>query len=253
MATPMSDLEAQLDSLRADAEFVRLASQLRPRIGGIIQWQAQGEETELAKRFMKANSSTPEAVYSSLLVRLVACFEKYLRNTFAVIVNRKSEKARNYDELAETIGSRNQILTGRLLASQDNPRDHLTFDVEEVIANLASCKKGSAEFRLNPLAFSATLVGVAPLAVERAFENVGVKEWWDKLGADPKMIALLGTKGAHATGKQSKERLKELSRWRNHLAHGGDGEIVISESQLADSISFIASFSAALEKVVKTH
>jgi hypothetical protein len=253
MATPLSDLEAQLDSLHADTEFIRLASQLRPRIGGIIQWQAQGEGTELAKRFIRANTSTPEGVYSSLLVRLVACFEKYLRNTIAMIVDRKSEKAGSYDEVAETIGSRNQVLTGRLLASQDNPRDYLTFDVEEVIANLASCKKGSAKFRLNPLAFSATLVGVTPQAVEKAFENLGIKEWWDKLGADPRIIALLGTKGAHATGKQSKERLKDLSRWRNHLAHGGDGEMIISESQLSDSINFIAAFSAALENVVKSH
>ena len=253
MATPLGDLQAQLDLLRADTEFVRLASQLRPRIGGIIQWQAHGEETELARRFMKANSGTPEGVYSSLLIRLVACFEKYLRNTIAAIVKRKSEKAGCYDDVATTIGSRNQILTGRLLASQDDPRDYLTFNVEEAIANLASCRKGSQKFQLNPLAFSATLIGVTPKAVEKALENVGIKEWWDKVGADPKIIALLGTKGVHATGKQSQERLKELSRWRNHLAHGGDGEMLISESQLSESIDFISAFSAALENVTNAH
>jgi hypothetical protein len=44
--------------------------------------------------------------------------------------------------------------------------------------------------------------------------------------------------------------LKELSRLRNHLAHGGDGTPLISEADLRDAITFITAFSKALEDLV---
>ena len=40
---------------------------------------------------------------------------------------------------------------------------------------------------------------------------------------------------------------QELSRWRNQLAHGGDAEISISETQLGEAIEFIGAFSVALD------
>jgi hypothetical protein len=104
---------------------------------------------------------------------------------------------------------------------------------------------------LNVSAFSATLASVSPAAIERALENVDVSNWWDKIGASPKIVALLGTKGNHATGIRAKERLKELTRWRNHVAHGGEGQIVISDSQLGDAVDFVAAFGKALDAVVQ--
>jgi hypothetical protein len=44
--------------------------------------------------------------------------------------------------------------------------------------------------------------------------------------------------------------LSELSRLRNHLAHGGDGAPLISETDLRDAIAFITAFSKALEDFV---
>jgi len=253
MPSPLNDLQAEIDALVADMDFVRLASQLRPRLGSVVQWQAQGEETDLARRFMSARSSSPEGVYGSLLVRVVACFERYLRNSVADVVVRRAAAAADYDELAETLGRRNLVLTGRLLATLDSPRDYLELNVEELVENLASCRRGNATFRLNPLAFSAAIIGVNPSLLEKALDNLDITEWWDKIGASQKVAALLGTKGSRATGEQAKERLKELARWRNHLAHGGDGELQISDSDLRQAIEFIAAFSGALDAIVYQH
>lgn len=49
MPTPLQELQTQIEALKADVDFVRLASQLRLRVGKVLQWQAQGEETELAR------------------------------------------------------------------------------------------------------------------------------------------------------------------------------------------------------------
>lgn len=250
MPSPLDDLTAQVDGLRADLDFVRLASQLRPRLGSVVQWQAQGEETDLARRFMSARLSTPEGLYGSLFLRLVASFERYLRSTVAEIVIRRAAAAADYGDLADTLGNRNLVLTGRLLAGIDNPRDYLKVNTEELVENLASCKKGNTSFRLNPLAFSATVVGVSPTVVEKVLEHFDISGCWDKIGAGQGIAKLLGTKGARATGDQARERLKELARWRNHLAHGGDGDLVISESDLGQAIDFIRALSNALDGVV---
>lgn len=179
MPTAISEFEAQVDAVRADLEFVKLAAQLRPRIGSILIWNAKGDGTDIAKQFIKARS-LPEGVYASLLVRLVATLERYLRNMIAEAVHRRAAKAKSYDEVASTLGSRNLVLTGRLLASLDQPKDYLTLNIEELVENLASCKKGSSAFKLNLLAFSAAMVGVTPTAIEKAMDTVDVSKWLDR-------------------------------------------------------------------------
>ncbi len=126
-------------------------------------------------------------------------------------------------------------------------------DVEVLIANLASCKRGSGCFRLNAQAFAATVAGVGPAAIERALESIDVTRWWDGVGGSAALARLLGTKGARATGDQARERLKELWRWRNHLAHGGDEEIALSESRLIEAIDFVECFGDALAGTVGKH
>jgi hypothetical protein len=51
MRSPLDELEAQIEAIHADMDFVKLASQLRPRLGSILIWDAHGEGTEIAKKF----------------------------------------------------------------------------------------------------------------------------------------------------------------------------------------------------------
>ena len=251
MAIALDELNARIAELRADLTFVALAAQLRPRIGDVVHWQAVGEVLDLVKQFMNAKSSRPEGVYGPLLVRLLAAFERYLRLLIVQSVERRASGASTFDELSETLSKRNLILTGRVLAAIDAPRDHLTLDIEALISNLASCKRGSGSFRLNTQAFSATVTGASPAVIEKALQYVDVSDWWDGVGANAALAKHLQTKGARATGDRAHERLKELWRWRNHLAHGGDEEIALTESQIREAIDFVDSFSAALDKVVE--
>lgn len=251
MSKPLQELQTEIEALKADVEFVRLASQLRPRVGKVLQWQAQGEETNLAKRFIESRPSGVEAIYGPLLVRLLATLERYMRNTIGHVIEHRVASAPDYESLEGALGQRNLVLTGRLLSTLDAPRDYLKLDVEELVRNLASCKRGSREFKLNAVAFSSALGGVSPTFLEKAFDNLDIRGWWDRIGANGDVMKLLGTKGARATGDQAKERLTELAKWRNQIAHGGDGEILISESQISDAISFVGAFSTAFDAIVR--
>jgi hypothetical protein len=200
---------------------------------------------------MDAKTSRPEGVYGPLLVRLLASFERYVRMLVVQSVEERVLGFKSFEDIPESLINRNLILTGRILAAVGAPRDHLTFDIERLVANLATCKKGSGSFQLNAQAFSATVTAASPAMIDKALEHLNVTDWWDVVGANGALVGLLGKRGARATGERAKERLKELWRWRNQLAHGGDEEIALTESQLNEAIDFIDCFSSALDAAVK--
>lgn len=251
MAAPLGELNTRISELKADLAFVALAVQLRPRIGDVVQWQPAGDAHQLVRQFMDVKSSRPEGLYGPLLIRLLAAFERYLRMLIIQSVEQRAANVQTFDDLPRILSDRNIVLTGRVLASIESPRDHLTMDTESLVANLATCKRGSGAFRLNAQAFSATVTGAGPTIIEKALKNVDVSNWWDGVGGNATLAGLLGTKGARATGARACERLKELWRWRNHLAHGGDEEIALSESQLREAIDFVACLSGALDTAVQ--
>lgn len=247
MPSPLDELTASIEELELDLDFVVLAAQLKPRIGSIVQWQAKGETLDLVKRFISAEPTRPETVYGPLLVRLVAAFERFVRELVSWAVHERTIAAKTYDQVSATLARRNLVLTGKLLLTLDSPRDYLVIDVELLLNNLASCRQGyTGPFRLNATAFSAAVAGIGPEHVEKALENVGVGDWWDTVGANQALVGVLGTKGSRATGIRSRDVLKELSRSRNQLAHGGNAAVLVTESQLRDAISFVSAFSKAL-------
>ncbi|MGE0876680.1 MAG: HEPN domain-containing protein [Burkholderiales bacterium] len=199
---------------------------------------------------MSARNSRIEGVLGPLLVRLLAAFERYARRMIEDAIAVHRDVARSYDDLTSHIRMRNTALTGTLLASIESPREHLALQFDSLISNLASCQSGSTTYHLNAQAFAAAVSGMNPSALERALANVGIREWWDELGADGGLVKVLGTRGARNTGKMARDRLEELWRWRNHLAHGGDEEVALSEHQLRDCLAFVRAFTVALDAVV---
>ncbi len=251
MATPLEDFESRIAELLVEVDFLTLATRLRPRLGDVIRWDAQGDVLDLARFFMGTKFSRAEAMYAAVLIRLLAAFERYVRNLVESAVEHRATAAGTYEKLSSALASRNIALTGRILAFIDTPREHLVFNIANLVENLASCRPGNATFRLNSSAFSAVVTGSSPPVIERALQNIDVTEFWDLVGANEGLAKVLGTKGTRATAERAKERLKELWRWRNHLAHGGDEEVELSEAQLRDVVAFVRALATGLDDVVK--
>jgi len=250
MSKALDELRARLLDIEADVTFVSLATRLRPRLGDVVNWSAGGEVTLLAREFMGSRDWRVEGVFGPLLVRLLATLERYTRNLIEEALVAYEGRAATYDQLALHIKNRNTALTGTLLAAIEAPRDHLKLQFDSLISNLASCKAGSTTYHLNSKAFGAAVVGMGAAALERALGNVGVSDWWDKVGSYRALEAVLGTKGSRATGKVARDRLEELCRWRNNLAHGGDEEVALAESELRECVAFARTLAEALDGVV---
>ena len=250
MSAALDQLRAELLDIETDLAFVGLAVRLRPRLGRVMNWETPGEATELARRFVKTRDVRIEGILGPLLVRLLAAFERFIRGLMEETIAEHAAATLRYDQLAAHLKNRNTVLTGRLLASIESPREHLSVQVDSLVANLATCKAGNSKYQLNGQAFAAAVIGVAPGALEKVLANVGVRDWWDQVGEHNDLAGLLGTKGARATGKRARERLEELWRWRNHLAHGGYQDVALSESQLEECLGFIRAFTERLDAVV---
>lgn len=251
MKPPLKELSILIGEIVEDAAFVTVAAQLRPRLSGFIRWDGIGaEERGIVQSFLRIKESRPEGLYGPLLVRLLAAFERYVRTLIVWAVERHNEAASKYDDLSPTLANRHRLLTGRVLASAELP-DHLVFDIAVLIENLATCRAGGAgAFRLNSSVFTAAIAGFSPKHLETALESIDIGDCWDRVGNDAQLSSLLGTTGSRLTGNRAKEKLKELSRLRNRLAHGGDDAPLISEADLGNAITFINAFSKTLEDLV---
>lgn len=251
MKPPLEELTILLGEISADTDFVAAAAQLRPRLNGVVRWDGMGaEERKIVQSFLKIKESRTEGLYGPLLVRLLAAFERYLRTLIAWTVDQHNSVAGKYEDISPSMAQRNRLLTGRVLALAEVP-DHLMFDISALIENLATCRPGRAgSFRLNSVVFGSGIAGFSPKHLDTALEWIDIDNCWDALGKDTELTTILGTKGARQTGTGAKDKLKELSRVRNRLAHGGDGIPSISESDLREAITFIGTFSKALEDLV---
>ena len=180
-----------MDDMTADIRFVTLAATLRPRLGAVMNWAAGGDVVATARSFIEERSSRLDTLLSGVLVRAIAALERYIRQLVEDAVNTAATNAKTYERLSETISQRNMVLTGRVLASSDTPRDHLSFDYEQLIENLASCRAGRTEFRLNGSAFAAVVTNASPTVVERALKSVDIENWLDAVGRDATLEPLV--------------------------------------------------------------
>jgi hypothetical protein len=246
MPTALQEFNARMDDIR----FVTLAATLRPRLGAVMNWNAGGDVVATARSFIEERSSRLDTLLAGVLVRAMAALERYIRQLVEDAVNTAATNAKTYERLSETISQRNMVLTGRVLASSDTPRAHLSFDYEQLIENLASCRAGGTEFRLNGSAFAALVTNASPTVVERALKSVDIEDWLDAVGKDATLKTLCDTKKPRDTAKRIEQRLLELWRWRNQIAHGGDQEAVLSAEVLQKSVDFIRAFAMALDREV---
>jgi RiboL-PSP-HEPN len=251
MPTPLADLLSRLDDIEADVNFADLASSLRPRIGDALNWNVGNDTLKLAVAFMKSKDSRIEGVCGALFVRVVATFERYLRRLVESGVDDIARRASGFDAVPPNIQKKNLMYTGRVLSGIESPKDYQVFNYEGLVDNLATCKTGSNYFRLNSNAFSAPIVGSSPEVVERALKAIDVEGLWDPIGASGRLQKLLGTKKPRDTGTQAQERLQELSKKRNQIAHAGDSEPALTAQNVKDAIEFIRAFSECLDAEVQ--
>jgi hypothetical protein len=250
MTKALNEFSLRLAEWRNDLELLKRTYELRPRINQVLDFDKRGEVLELARSFGSIVGNQPATLYGPMLVRLVASFERFVRLLIRDAIDAWVQKAKTFDQLPDGLGGRNLVLSGRVIANSDSPREHLDIDLENIVDSLVTCRTGSTTFRLNSLAFMLQVTGVTPEIIENGLKLARITNWWDVVGADrPLQRNLNCTRTSDAT-KKAAARLKELSRWRNNWAHGGDEEVSLTAPELLEAADFLSLFSNALDVTV---
>jgi len=251
MAAALSEFENRLDEILAAAKFVNRAFRLRPRIGSSIIWGGMENDLRtLVLGFLAQNMPVELEVMNSLLVRSVGCFERYIRAVAAEALSVQAALASTPGDLPDELRKRNLVLSARLLASLDSPKDHVVFDTRAVITNLARCENNQKPYQLNAVAFSSFIQSPSSDAVDKVLSSVGVNQIFESVGRYLPMQEMLNLNDTRTTNKRTVARLTEIIRWRNNLAHAGDDERSIDSDDLGHAIDFLRTLGRGIDEAV---
>ena len=252
MGKALDEFNARLAGIKSDISFVAAAARFRPYCYGSLDANVDPEIRTLAQNFANIKDSTTEGIYGALAIRLAASLERYQRSMLQESLSEIAAKAGIFSKIPKKLASRNVTLTGRLLAYSENPRDHLKVDVSELIKNLASCAGDTRAFALNLQAFSATVSGVSDESIEQCLAILEITDFWDSIFNDSKLQQLLEARRTPDAKKSGIQKMKDLSRWRNNWAHGGDDEASLTEDELVRMSIFIGRLVEVVDAMVKT-
>jgi hypothetical protein len=250
MSQALDEFSLRMAEFQNDLLFLELAFELRPRIKQVLDFSRQGEVLDIAKEFSAIGGNQAASLYGPMLTRLVASFERYLRMLMRDAVEEWTKRAATFDQLPEGLGDRNLILSGRVIGKSDSQRDYLRIDPIAIVDNLATCRSGSSTYKMNHPVFMDLINGITLDVIDKSLKTARIRNWQNVVGADETLQSQLGTSRTSDTTKQMATRLKELSRWRNNWAHGGDNEVSLTCTEVRAAQDFLSAFSKALDLTV---
>ncbi len=247
------EFSTALSLVRGNLTFLTGALTLRPRMGGMINWQShdQGAVAE-ARAFMNFKDVDELYLYSGFVVIIAASFERFVRRLISDAVRHHNSRLKRYEDIAVSILHQNWYRSGQVLSKIFEPPDECEIDFDELSRNLGTTAKGASSPRLNAEAFSLFLSNFTPDRVYESMRRIGVELNWDDIGRIPAMQAAAGKTQTKETTKAVKDTLKEFIRARNRIAHGGNLAASITRDDIINYLNFFDAFATALASVVET-
>jgi hypothetical protein len=244
-------LRADLEEVRSSLEFAVMATSIRPRLNGMLNWAVIPiGEKNLVQRFMQFRDSHLEGVLRGLFVAISASHEQFVRDLVVAGVAQAAAAVSNFDELSETLRNHNLYLTGRAFETVFGRRHHMKFDYFALSKNIGSCSPGARDFRLNEEVFATDVTTPTVEGLQKALDRIGVAVSWDDLARDTALQKALGTSGVRETSKAAQEYLDGFVAKRNLIVHGGRGSTTVVEADVEQALAVIMAMGDALGDLV---
>jgi hypothetical protein len=238
---PIRTLDASVAELQQCLTFIERAAAARPRLGRALDWKSSDKGAiSLAQEFIDEKDFETGQVALSIHVSAVGVFERFLRSLTSAMCEHVGTK-----KLSEKTVNANIALTGRLLATVNDPPDQMHVDYAKVIESLAG-RNAHGDFLLCAQAFSLQATNASPDTVERVFDGFGFNLNWDSLAKRADAASLLGTTGVRESSNELKNRLASMVRLRNRVAHGDERGATLTLEELKVSLRLIRSLAKAL-------
>ncbi len=238
------EFQTAIDLMLSMSLFVEVATQLRPRLGRQVNWQSLDDaEKLLVQSFIKMEPTLALSEEGTTL-RICAQFENFLRRIIrdaALEISLRKVKA---EGLKPPLLAKNRHFAGMLL-SKVLYSDGVTRDYDRLCREIGTCTPGSV-VTLSGESLAESLENISPASIDLLFELFGHKLNWDKIATHAVFAAARKQEGTRELAKAIKERLSELHKLRNRLAHSGYGGVVLPEGSLQQTGDFLKRLAEAV-------
>ena len=194
--------------------------------------------------------------YSALIVALYASFEQFVEDILRSYVTSLA-KSQSYGNLPPKLTAKHLRKSAEFLARGEiNLERHPGFTSIQIVENLLSCLKGSAEYQLNSIAVTAHDRNIRYEELAMLFSSIGLVH--DSLRqADPLIDwfvsdqHLVGPRPTQVPATIIKQRLDELVGRRNDVAHrGGNPSDRLGAEEMIGFVDFIGALARSIHTLL---
>ena len=191
-----------------------------------------------------------QPILDGAVLLLVAAFEQFVS---AVIVEFAGDLPRIvpvYGDLPQSVRSANERHTGEALSRMRSR--FADYTLRRFVDNLRDCQAGKSPYVLNGEAMALNDRNLTQGVLQDLISRLGINDIWEPVSASRSLKRWSGKGGAKVAQSRSKNRLNELIRQRNNIAHGV-AQPTLGSEVIRDHIRFQRVLSRALAKSIEDH
>lgn len=253
--TATSTFIAALDNIESLTQGSIKAAKARTVSAKLIggdTWTSLGDfEKNALRAYIDHRAPFSEIARAAAVPLIAAAFERFVRSLLRDTAQLVSAAGSHVKMPTQEMRKSHLQLGGRLLCSINDPPDELDVDFNSLCRDLASGLDGQGGLRLNLDAICYGLKGLTAEGLESALDRIAVRSFWDTLGAIPSIKGVFDDQRCRDVANDLKQFLKDFNRRRNQIAHGSDGDAVVSDHDLAQAFRVFRELSSALPDVIR--
>jgi hypothetical protein len=250
----LSALRAAVTETIQAADFLENAKGVSNRISGFLAFiQDEGVRSKaIALTQPLVNSSCDSSyIYQGLIVRLSACLEEFLRKQIASYIDSLNDKKLLYAKHDRRLLLNSKYYAGRSLQTIHEPIFHHAHDYDDICIKLGTSTDDGEPVLISTSIFTSQIKGISEKELTNAFQMIGMKLDFDKIGQRKDMQTFFAKSKTRETANACREKLESLVALRNSNAHTGIGGATIQANDLKEFANFVHLLAEAIADQIK--
>lgn len=244
----LTRVEELLGLMNAFRAFAASAA-IKKDADGHSDWD---EATELHELARGVRTDLP-VMSGSLFLYACGRFEQFVRDLIVALADKMAMSVKSYEELPASV--RNEIRRWSLNVAQNPARyRHLGVDAEGLLISLADNLSNSSrkcEVNIHSVVLSITESNMTAQTVSELFGRVDRSDVWKEIGKQAPLKVAVGAKSDGEGRSLATNRLDQLMRDRNGLAHPTSSTMFPDPDQVLDHCKFYRTLAQVMVDIAK--
>lgn len=204
--------------------------------------------------FLKDADREYLVAYNSLIVSSWGCFEEYFRKVLIDLA-----KEINAANIEINRANHNQLLNENLRMTSDALKESVggsklfKFTLEDMTEDFAENYREKGKLKINHQAIGVIGGKFSLEDIQRYLSRICFEIKWDQIGKSRDLQSFFNCNSQTATGRESEILLGDFIKWRNQIAHNGQGNTLVTSRPVSEAITFLRFFVSRLDELLFDH